>query len=187
MLIDSKNSGLLVIDVQEKLLPAIHDAQRVLESCLWLVNVARRLRVPIAATEQYPRGLGVTVAALREALGDSPIVEKITFSGASEPAVLATPAVTRQQVIVAGTETHVCVLQTVVGLLALNKDVFIVADAVGSRSPQDRELALARLRHLGVTVVTREMVAFEWLERAGTGTFREISRDFLRGTGRQPD
>ena len=82
--------------------------------------------------------------------------------------------------VVAGTESHVCVLQTVLDLRAQGKEVFVVADAVGSRKPSDKELALARMRSHGVQIVSREMVAFEWLRQAGTDTFREISREFLR-------
>ena len=82
--------------------------------------------------------------------------------------------------VLTGTEAHVCVLQTALDLLALGKEVFVVAEAVGSRRAEDKELALARLRQEGCRIVSREMVAFEWLHKAGTETFRQISREFLR-------
>ena len=91
------------------------------------------------------------------------------------------PGADRAQVVVAGIEAHVCVLQTALELIEEGREVYVVADAVGSRRPQDRDAALARLRGEGVRVVTREMVVFEWLRVAGTPLFRDISRDFLRG------
>jgi nicotinamidase-related amidase len=180
MLMRAERCGLLVVDVQEKLLPHMHAAPTLLDNCVWLVKIAHRLDVPIAASEQYPQGLGATVAQLRETLGAAPILPKVTFSCAEEPALMQTPALARSQVVVAGIEAHVCVLQSAIELCGLGKDVFVVADAVASRVADDKQVALNRLRDFGIQVVSREMVAFEWLERAGTPVFREISREFLR-------
>jgi nicotinamidase-related amidase len=180
MLIRAERSTLLIVDVQEKLLPHMHDAEQLLKSCLWLVQVARRMEVPMLASEQYPQGLGPTVAPLREALGAGPVVAKLSFSCAAEPGFMELQALARPQVVVAGIESHVCVLQTALELCALGKQVFVVADAVSSRTPANRELALSRMREDGVRVVSREMVAFEWLQRAGTPLFREVNRQFLR-------
>jgi len=180
MLMRAERCGLLIVDVQEKLLPHMHEAQTLLGNCAWLIDVARRLEIPIAASEQYPQGLGPTVGQLREKLRGLPIVQKVSFSCAQEPAVLETPALSRAQIVVAGIEAHVCVLQTAAELQALGKDVFVVADAVASRAASSKDLACNRLRDLGVQIVSREMVAFEWLQRAGTPLFREISREFLR-------
>ncbi|WP_435104888.1 hydrolase [Arhodomonas sp. AD133] len=181
MLMKSDESAVLVVDVQEKLVPAIHDHGNVLDSIEWLLGVAGVLSVPMVATEQYPHGLGYTVAQLATYLNEDAIAEKVAFSAMAEPQAreLITD-VDRRQVLVCGIEAHVCVLQTAVGLKEAGYEVFVVGDAVGSRNPGDREMALARLRGMGVEVVTREMAAFEWLQRAGTDEFREISRDFLR-------
>lgn len=108
------------------------------------------------------------------------IVEKIHFSAVTGGCLEALPDFSRRQIVLTGTETHVCVLQTALDLLALGKEVFVVAEAVGSRRLTDKELGLARLRQEGCRIVSREMVAFEWLGKAGTDLFRQISREFLR-------
>jgi nicotinamidase-related amidase len=180
MLLARDASVLLIVDLQERLLPHIHDADRVLEHAAWLLAVARRLRVPVVASEQYPSGLGATTPALRALLQPAEIVEKVHFSCVAEGCLQRHQAWDRQQFVVAGTEAHVCVLQTAIGLIAAGKSVFVVAEAVGSRRSTDRELALARMRACGAHIVSREMVAFEWLGRAATEEFRDVSRGFLR-------
>ncbi len=181
MLLRSDTSALLIVDVQARLLPAIDDGERVLQNCAWLVRLARELDVPVGVSEQYPQGLGPTVATLRELVASECIVKKIHFSCVAESRFAELPGfATRQQIVVAGTEAHVCVLHTCMDLLAEGRQVFVAADAVGSRTAVDRELALDRLRQNGAQIVTREMVAFEWLERAGTDLFRRISREFIR-------
>lgn len=180
MLIKAEQSLLLMIDLQERLAPAIHEFAEVQRHNAWLQEIARRLSVPIVATVQYPAGLGNMVAALAEGIAPDHLVEKIHFSAQADGCLARLPALSRPQVVITGTEAHVCVLQTALDLLAAGKEVYVVAEAVGSRRPQDRELALARLRQEGCRIVSREMVAFEWLGRAGTETFRQISREFLR-------
>lgn len=180
MLIDRDQSMLLLVDVQERLLPAMHEAQRVLDNTVWLTRLAQRLGVPVAASEQYPRGLGHTHADLRGLLAAEAIAEKLHFSCAAAQCLGRLPGAERRQVLLCGIESHVCVLQTAVELRERGKDVFLVADAVSSRNPADKELALARMRGHGVDIVSREMVAFEWLRQAGTDEFREISSNFLR-------
>jgi len=188
MLIDATHSALLVIDVQERLLPAIDDGPACVEHILWLLRVAGRIGVPVLACEQYPQGLGPTHPAIRAELPVGAMAEKIHFSAVaagchglgsnSNSNSGVSPAPT--QYIVCGTEAHVCVMQTVLDLLAAGKQVFVVAEAVGSRRASDKALALTRMRDAGAVVVSREMVAFEWLRRADTALFREISRAFLR-------
>ncbi len=180
MLIKSSQSMLLLIDLQERLAPAIHEIDAVLRHNLWLVEVAQRLGVPVAATVQYPAGLGPMAPALTALVPGEYVVEKICFSAVADGCLQALPAFSRRQVVLTGTETHVCVLQTALDLLACGKEVFIVAEAVGSRRPTDKALALERLRQAGCQIVSREMVAFEWLHRAGTDVFRQISREYLR-------
>jgi nicotinamidase-related amidase len=180
MLIDANKSVLLVVDMQERLLPAVHDHQRVLENCVWLVRAAQKLDVPVAASEQYPQGLGHTAEALRALLPETAIAAKMHFSCADAGCLSTLPGADRTQAILVGVEAHVCVLQTAIGLREQGRDVYVVADCVGSRAPGDRDLALARMHEAGVSIVSREMVLFEWLKQAGTPLFREISRDFLR-------
>src|SRR5690606_19937698 len=142
--------------------------------------VAQRLQVPVITTEQYPRGLGTTEPGLRALLPDAGLREKIHFSATAGAGLFDLPGGERRQFIVCGTETHVCVLQTVLGLLAAGREVFVVDEAVGSRRPRDKELGLARMERAGAVIVSRESAAFEWHERAGTVLFRAVSRAFIR-------
>lgn len=180
MLISAERSVLLLVDLQERLYPAIDQGAQIVEHNLWLTRLAQRLSVPVICTEQYPQGLGPTVPALRALLPESAMVEKIHFSAASEGGVFDAPGGNRTQFVVTGTEAHVCVLQTVIGLLDSGRHVFVVDEAVGSRRPSDKALALARMRGHGADIVSREMVAFEWLRQAGSETFRQVSREFIR-------
>lgn len=184
MLMNADDSLLLVVDVQERLLPVIHDWQRLLDNAMWLVQLAQCMEIPVIASEQYPRGLGQTQADLRALLPMQCIVEKQHFScvaaGMFQPGQPGAPGAERGQVVVCGIESHVCVLQTVLDLREQGRQVFVVADAVSSRAPANKALALERMRHHGVDVVSCEMVAFEWLKQAGTPIFKEISKRFLR-------
>jgi nicotinamidase-related amidase len=181
MLIKAKSSCLLVIDMQEKLLSAIPENQTVIANTAWLIQIAKRLEVPILMSEQYPKGLGHTVKAVKELVPQSAIMEKVCFSCTEEPTcVQRLDGCAREQLILVGIEAHVCVLQTALGLLESGKQVYVVADGTASRRALDAELAMARLRVEGARIVTREMVAFEWLQQAGTEQFREISRNFLK-------
>lgn len=180
MLIDAHRSLLLLIDLQERLAPAIDQMDAVLQHNRWLLQLAQRLSVPVAATIQYPAGLGAMLPALAGDLASCNIVEKIHFSAVADGCLRQLAEFSRPQIILTGTEAHVCVLQTAMDLLSAGKEVFVVAEAVGSRRREDRLLALERLRQEGCRIVSREMVAFEWLRRAGTEQFREINRAFLR-------
>ncbi|WP_010323969.1 hydrolase [Marinobacterium stanieri] len=181
MLIHPDKSCLLVIDIQEKMAPVIHQADEVIDNCRWLIEIANRLEVPVLATEQYPQGLGYTLPQLRQLIAEENILEKIHFSAMSdaEPNRVINSG-KHNQVILVGMEAHVCVLQTAIELKQQAREVYVVEDCVSSRKPADRAAALERFRHCGIHVVTREMVAFEWLRRAGTDTFRDISKSYLR-------
>ena len=180
MLINADHSLLLLIDLQERLAPAIQDIDTVLRHNSWLVAVAQRLSVPVGATVQYPSGLGPMVPELSACIAPDRVVEKIHFSAVADGCLERLPEFSQRQIVLTGTEAHVCVLQTALGLRALGKEVFVVAEAVGSRRSTDKDLALARLRQEGCRIVSCEMVAFEWLHKAGTDVFRQISREFLR-------
>lgn len=180
MLISAENSVLLIIDIQQRLAPAIHDVDALVQNNVWLARIAQKLGVPIIATEQYPAGLGPTLPEVASCVPPTSIVEKIHFSAIPDHGLAAMPGFARDCVVLTGMETHVCVLQTALDLRALGKNVYVVAECVGSRRPEDRALALERMRQEGCRIVSREMVAFEWLRRAGTEAFRQISREFLR-------
>lgn len=180
MLIDARNSALLVVDVQGKLVPAIAGWQAVLDHIVWLIRVARRLDLPVLACEQYPKGLGPTHPAVAAELPAGSVASKLHFSAVAGACHGFDQAGGAGQIVVCGMETHVCVLQTVIELLGSGRQVFVVEEAVGSRRDTDKALALARMRDEGAAIVSREMVAFEWLRKADSEAFRDISRNFLR-------
>ncbi len=176
MLLQADRSALLVIDVQARLLPAVHERQRVIDNVRRLTAGAQIFDVPILVSEQYPKGLGPTAAAL-EPLPDAALrCEKTAFSCVRDAAWReAWGALDRPQAVVVGIEAHVCVLQTAIDLLGRASQVFVVADAISSRTPQNHRLALDRMRQDGARIVSAEMVLFEWAERAATDRFRRIS------------
>jgi nicotinamidase-related amidase len=180
VLLERTACTLLVVDLQQRLLPHIHEGERALSHSVWLVRLAQRLEVPVLATEQYPDGLGPTVPALRRLLGPDDILEKVHFSALADGGLQQRAQWQARQFVVAGVESHVCVLQTALDLLEAGKQVFVLADAVASRDPANRDLGVQRLRQCGAEIVAREMVAFEWLGRAATDEFREVNREFLR-------
>lgn len=153
-------------------MPVIDDGGTVVARAVRLAEAAGLLGVPICATEQYPDGLGPTVSPL--AAHPQLVLAKTSFSAVDDPgfATLLPPGTA--EVVVAGCEAHVCVLQTVLGLLAADHRVVVVADAVGSRDPRDKAAALDRARRHGAEVVTSEMVLFEWLRDSRHPRFREV-------------
>jgi nicotinamidase-related amidase len=177
-LIDAARSMLLVIDFQQRLLPAIFDADAVLRNATILAQAAQLLGIAALATEQYPQGLGHSAPGIAALTVES--IEKTTFGACATPAFLA--AVARlapcraPTLIVSGCEAHVCVLQTALQLHALGFDVRVVVDAVGSRKPVSKDVALQRMHAAGIKLVTTEMVLFEWLRDATHPLFRELLR-----------
>jgi len=168
-------SRLLIVDMQEKLLRIMPDAAAVQARCKMLVDAAQLLGIPVDATEQYPKGLGPTIAELAALIPDRP--EKRRFSAArSLPWMAKLVDDGRHQVVVAGIESHVCVLQTALDLVAAGFDVHVPADIVTSRNALDSETALRRMSGEGVTITTAETVLFEWCETAEAEEFKAISR-----------
>ncbi|MEI8378847.1 MAG: isochorismatase family protein [Planctomycetota bacterium] len=171
------SSHLLIIDVQEKLVATLEDGTRrsLVNSCRFLAEGAKILGVPVAITEQYPQGLGPTDVALRDFSEVRPskkrfsAVECLGWSAASEAAD------DRFQIVVAGMETHVCVLQTVFDLLASGYQVYVVVDAVASRGEIDQRIALERMANAGAVLTTAEGVLFEWAETAEAPEFKQLS------------
>jgi nicotinamidase-related amidase len=177
MLLDADSASLLVIDIQERLASAVADGAAAIDRARLLMTAAARLDVPILVSEQYPEGLGPTVEGLRPLPEQAVVVAKRDFSCARDDGLRrAVEATGRRQLVVCGMETHVCVLQSALGFQAAGLDVFVAADATGSRAPMRRELGLARMRHEGVRIVDSEMVVFEWLGTSAAPAFRELSR-----------
>ena len=181
MLVKQSESLVLLIDMQEKLAPAIDQGKEVEQAAAWVLQIAVQLGVPVLATEQYPQGLGVTLPALAELVPEDHVMEKIHFSALREPLIAERLKLSgKSQLVMLGTETHVCVLQTAMDALAAGYQVFIVEEAVGSRTEQNRQLALLRLQQAGAQIISKEMLAFEWLDKAGTESFRTISKGWIR-------
>lgn len=181
MLVHKDRSVLLVIDLQLKLAPAIFQVDTVMHAACWVLQIANQLQIPVLVTEQYPQGLGNTVAEVAALIPPHATLEKIHFSAWREPKIQQKlQHLKKQQMVIVGTEAHVCVLQTAMDLIAAGFSVFVVEEAVGSRTPANKALALSRLQQAGAQIISQEMLAFEWLERAGTDQFRQISRGWLR-------
>lgn len=181
MLLKLQNSCLLIIDVQEKLTPLVLNHEKLVQNCQWLMRLAYELEVPIQVTEQYPKGLSRTVAPLRNEEVSAVYSEKVFFSCASEPDCLkAITQTDREEILIAGIETHVCVMQTALELQAMGKNVYVVVDAVSTRHEIDHRYGLKRMKAAGITLVTKEMVFFEWIRCAGTPRFKELSQRFLK-------
>jgi nicotinamidase-related amidase len=172
--LERADAALLVIDVQERLLAAMPAAARegLVRRTVAAIVGARALGLPIAATEQYPKGLGPTVQAVRDALAFSP-VEKVEFSGLRPEVVAALGG--RRQVLLAGMETHVCVFQTARDLVARDSTPYLCVDAVLSRTEDDRQVGLALARDVGAVITSVETALFDLLGRAGTPEFKAVS------------
>lgn len=175
MRLNAEQSLLLVVDIHVRLAPAVHGADRAIANAAILMKAARRLGVPVLVSEHYRQGLGPTVPEIAALAPEGAIMEKIHFSCADEPACAERmAAIGRPQVVIAGMEAHVCVMQTALGLKDASYQPFLVQDATGSRRHEDYAAAIERLRADGIPIVTTEMVVFEWLNRADTPEFRDL-------------
>lgn len=169
-----QRSQLVVIDVQERLLPVIRDQRSVVKSICFLLDAAAILQVSTFVTEQYPKGLGPTVELLHNHPATVAMLEKLKFSAAEK--LQEHPRFRGPQIVLAGIETHICVQQTALELFEKGFQVFVAADCVGSRNADDHQWALHRMAEVGVIITTAEAIAFEWCERAGNDSFRTLSR-----------
>lgn len=169
------DTGLLVVDVQQRLTPVIADCRRVVWNARRLIDGANLLGLPAVATEQYPQGLGSTLEELAQLLGEIP--SKLTFSCLGCPEIfqnLSDQGI--HKLLVCGIEAHICVQQTVLDLLADGWRVYVAADAVGSRRDFDRQTALGRMDSAGATLTTTEAALFEWVRTAEAPEFKKISQ-----------
>ncbi len=176
MLIDRESACLVLVDIQERLLPAMTGGDEVVRSAVILARAAVRLGIPVLSSEQYPRGLGATVAPVAEVAPRELAFEKTEFSCLRNDAFRRRfRELRRVQPVVLGIEAHVCVLQTAVDMVAEGCETMVVADGVASRTVANRDLALQRMARGRIDVVSTEMVLFEWLRQAGTPEFKELS------------
>lgn len=170
-------SVVVVIDLQEKLVPAIADNKAVVTRAGIVMAAAERMAVPVIVTEHFPDKIGRTVAALEDRLGHATVLAKTHFSATDEPGFLDWLAETgRDQVIVCGTEAHVCILQTAIGIAETGRETFVVTDACGSRRHDDRDVGYQRLALSGVVPVTSEMIVFEWAKSGTDPAFRDLHK-----------
>lgn len=176
-LLDRARSVLVIVDVQDKLLPAIADRDRLFSRLELLIETAKLLAIPVVSTEHYPKGLGPTADRIRLALpADATPLLKTTFSCLGAPEFRDRLVATgRNQVVIAGIEAHICIMQTSLELAAdPSRSVFVVVDAVSSRRPEDTRVALDRLRDAGVTLLPAESAVFEWLRDSRDPAFKAL-------------
>ena len=169
-----ERSALVLVDYQGRLMPAIADGQAAVQEAVLLARLARTVGVPVLGTEQNPQGLGPNVEEVRALCGQT--VPKMHFDATADGLLegLAATGQPVDEVVVAGCEAHVCLTQTVLGLLAAGLHVAVVPDACGSRRPADKALAMNRLERAGATLVCSEMVAFEWLRSCKDLHFKAV-------------
>ncbi len=165
---------LLVIDVQEKLLQAMKHGQKVVKNTNILLEIVKALGIPVLVTEQYPKGLGKTVPELN--IDDAGAFEKVCFTACTDDVKEKMGQYGRKKVIVTGMETHVCVFQTVRDLIRLGYQVFVVEDAVCSRSKENYKNGLSLMKEMGAVITNTETVFFDLMKEAGTPQFKELSK-----------
>lgn len=175
--INSALSQLVIVDMQEKLASVMSaDAlKNVTKNCSILAQTANLLNIPTVVTEQYPQGLGATLPEIKQHLPHIKVIAKTSFSANGEPKFNQQLQRENSQVILAGMEAHICVLQTALDLLEANKQVFLVEDAILSRNPANKANAIARLRDAGCIITNTESLVFEWLGNASHPAFKTIS------------
>ncbi|GAB6164084.1 hydrolase [Thermostilla marina] len=175
LLMSPATTALLVVDIQEKLLPLVDGKRQIVWNVRRLIDAAKALEIPVVGTEQYPKGLGPTVPELAERLGDVPSKKMFSCRECGD-LFEQLSADNRDTILICGIETHVCIAQTALDLLAGGWNVFLPVDAVGSRHRLDHETALRRMETSGVVLTTTEAALFEWCETAAHPAFKEISR-----------
>jgi nicotinamidase-related amidase len=176
-LLKPQSTALLIIDLQERILPVITNYQSVIDNTIKLIKGIKELNLPIYYTEQYPKGLGPTVQPIKDELADLKAFDKMSFS-CSGAGNLFEELHTKnlKQIVVCGIEAHVCVQQTVLDLIENGFQVNLAADAISSRKEIDYDTALKRMQHHGTELTTTEAVLFELVNVCGTPQFKAISK-----------
>ncbi|MBK9329561.1 MAG: hydrolase [Sphingobacteriales bacterium] len=175
-LLKRENTALLVVDVQERLMPVIDNSEQVIANVNRLIKGMEVLKVPVIITEQYPKGLGNTSKEV-ELPANAHIIEKMCFSCMlSAPVTMQVQHLNANSLLLCGVESHICVFKTALDALKLGFEVHVIADAVSSRTADNKGIALERLRQAGAFIVSTEMVMFQLLDEAGTDEFKAISK-----------
>jgi nicotinamidase-related amidase len=175
--INADDTALLLIDIQDKLAAAMRHREQVVNNCLHLIELARLQQIPILVTEQYPRGLGTTLPEIKAALPVYAPFEKLSFNCCQEAGFLEKVALLgRKKLLLTGMETHICVLQTSLGLMQAGYDVQVIQDAVCSRTKNNFSTGLAVMNRAGAVITGTETVLFQLLQKAGTEAFKVISK-----------
>jgi len=176
-MLTQENTALVVIDIQERLAPSIHNIETMVQTTAACISGCKLLDIPVILLQQYTKGLGETVPAIKEALGELNPVEKITFSAYQNPEFADKLATTgKKNVIITGIEAHICVQLTVLELLQAGYNVYVLADCISSRKDQSRVYAEERMRQAGAVVTTMESALFEVLGRADHPMRKEITK-----------
>ncbi|QEA38856.1 isochorismatase family protein [Pistricoccus aurantiacus] len=187
MRIKCSHSLFLIVDLQKALLPVIDGSDQAVNEAIWLGSLAQTLDVPVWLTEQYPQGLGGTEPRLIEALPNARLWQKSHFGAHDETDFAeALAALERRQVVICGTEAHICVMQTALSLLEAGYEVYWLVEATASRRQDEAKLAMARVQAAGGVPVTADMVAYEWLERCDNERFKQAHRQFLKKRSARP-
>jgi nicotinamidase-related amidase len=176
-ILNKDNSVLVIVDIQDKLAVVMEQKEKVTKNCLHIIETAKLLGIPMILTEQYPKGLGQTISGIKEALPEYNPLEKVTFDCCKGDGFLQKIASLRKtHIILTGMETHVCVLQTCLGLMGKGYFVHLVSDAVCSRKKDDFKTGRKMMRDAGAVLTCTETVLFQLLEKAGTPEFKAISK-----------
>ncbi|HBI64048.1 MAG TPA: hydrolase [Clostridiales bacterium] len=177
MKLKREDTAILIVDYQEKLMPAMHNKDAFIPRTCMLLQGLKALDIPMIVSEQYPKGLGSTVPEIKEVLGVAPVLPKTTFSCLDDEAIRAAIEATGcGTILICGAEAHICVLQSAMDLIAMGKKAVLVEDCLGSRKAHDMEISLRRAEQEGVLLTTAEAVLFELLGKGSGATFKTISK-----------
>jgi len=172
-----QDSIIVIIDIQERLAAVMEKRRKVITNCVHLITAAGLLQIPVLITEQYPKGLGPTVKDIKDASGTNGNIEKIAFNCCKEPDFITRISSSgRNKIILVGMETHICVLQTCIGLLDVGYSVHVANDAVCSRTTENYKTGIEFMRNAGAVITCTETILFQLLEKAGTEEFKNISK-----------
>ncbi|MCP4394798.1 MAG: hydrolase [Alphaproteobacteria bacterium] len=187
MLLNKEDSILVILDIQERITPETAEPRKVINGGVKLAVSAKKIGIPIIISEQAPTKLGETIVDIRQAFPKNKTskayeyIEKVHFSCAKENAFInALKKQNKKQIVIAGVETHVCVLQTAMDLIDKGYEIFVVKNACSSRFDEDYQTAIERMYKAGVNIITIEMAIFEWLERCNTDEFKQLSRSIIK-------
>lgn len=175
-ILNREDAVIMIIDIQERLVPAMKYGDKVINNTKILIQASKEMDIPIIYTEQYPKGLGHTIDELGELIKDGKRFEKISFSAINEEVRSTLETLGRKKIVITGMETHVCVFQTVRDLILDGYEVFVVKDAVASRTKCNYLNGLEQMKDMGAVITNTETIVFDLLKEAGTSEFKTMSK-----------